>query len=559
MKTRNIFFPGIVLLLAACARPVAPEGGPKDSQPPRIDTLRSSRNYSTRFNPRKIDLSFDEWVVLKDAANQVVVSPPLQKRPDVTLKGHTVSVKLDKDEVLHPNTTYTINFGTAVQDLHENNPAKDLRFVFSTGDFIDSLTVSGRVTDAYTGDLADNVAVMLYENLADSAVQKELPYYFAYADKAGQFQIQNVKAGTFRCVAVEMADNYKLKWNPSSERMGFPDTLITLPDTGKVYLQLKISKKTPAQRLLQRDAARYGRVKITFAAPLDSVPAIAADTAGIRVLTERTGDSLLVWYDRPVPGNSWGLLVGADTVPVKNLSREDFLKNHRPVWGDVTPPPTSARRPAGQQAPTPTKAVSVNPFRPVVLPFNTPWQQYDTAFWRLSVDTVQIRAFQLRPDSAAPRQLLLTAEWRPGKNYQLMLLPGAVTDFYGVTNTDTLTRSLLVTPDKQLGSLALNLKNLRYDTPYLLQILDGKTVDQERRFVAETREMRLAFPNMPAVAYTVRLVEDRNGNGRWDPGDFSRRQQPEPVFTRKLEALRANWEVEVEMDLEEVAKKKIKG
>ncbi len=256
MKTRIVFFPGIVLLLAACARPVAPEGGPKDSQPPRIDTLRSSRNYSTRFNPRKIDLSFDEWVVLKDAANQVVVSPPLQKRPDVTLKGHTVSVKLDKDEVLHPNTTYTINFGTAVQDLHENNPAKDLRFVFSTGDFIDSLTVSGRVTDAYTCDLADNVAVMLYENLADSAVQKELPYYFAYADKAGQFQIQNVKAGTFRCVAVEMADNYKLKWNPSSERMGFPDTLITLPDTGKVYLQLKISKKTPAQRLLQRDAAR---------------------------------------------------------------------------------------------------------------------------------------------------------------------------------------------------------------------------------------------------------------------------------------------------------------
>ena len=556
MKTRIFYFLVPALLLAACARPVAPEGGPKDSQPPRVDTLRSSRNLSTRFNPRKIDLTFDEWVVLKDAANQVLVSPPLQKRPDVSLKGHTVSVKFDKDEVLHPNTTYTINFGTAVQDLHENNPAKDLRFVFSTGDFIDSLTVSGRVTDAYTGDLADNVAVMLYENLADSAVQKELPYYFAYADKAGQFVIQNVKAGTFRCVAVEMADNYKLKWNPASERIGFPDTLITLTDTGKVYLQLKISKKTPAQRLLQRDAARYGRVKITFTAPLDSVPLIVADTAGIRLLTERTGDSLLVWYDRPVPGNNWGLLVGADTVPVKNLSREEFLKNHRPVWGDVTPPPATPRRPAGKQAAAPTKAVSVNPFRPVVLPFNTPWQSYDTAFWRLSVDTLQIRTFRLRPDSASPRLLLLTADWLPGKNYTLTLLPGAVTDFFGAPNTDTLTRSLLVTPDKQLGSLALNLKNLRYDTPYLLQILDGKTVDQERRFVAETREMQLGFPNMPAVAYTVRLVEDRNGNGRWDPGDFSRRLQPEPVFTRKLEALRANWEVEVELDLEEVAKKK---
>ncbi|MBL7802685.1 MAG: Ig-like domain-containing protein [Saprospiraceae bacterium] len=562
MNTRFILFIGLAAVLFACARPVAPEGGPKDSQPPRVDTLRSTRNLSTRFNPRRIDLTFDEWVVLKDAANQVIVSPPLQKRPDISLKGRTVTVKLDKDEVLRPNTTYTINFGTAVQDLHENNPAKDLRFVFATGDHIDSLTLSGRVSDAFTGDLIENAAVMLYENLADTAIQKELPYYFAYTDKSGQFTIQNVKAGTFRCVAVEAVDNAKLKWNPLSERIGFPDTLITLNDSTRQFLTLKMSKETPRQRLAQRDANRYGRVKLGFAAPLDSLPNIAPDTAGVRLQIERISDSLTVWYDRPEAGGSWRLIVGKDTVQVKGLSREDFLKNHRVAWGDAAAPANRSPKP-NQPAPPPvtrqTKAVPVNPFRTVLLPFNTPWQSFDTAFWRLSYDTVRVSNFTVTLDSLSPLRLQLGGvSWQPGKNYQLLLLPGAVTDFFGVTNTDTLERTLLVTPEKQLGSLALSVKNLKYDMPYVVQILDGKTVDQERRFVAESREQRLSFPNLPAVAYTVRIVEDRNGNGRWDPGRFSLRQQPEVVLTRKLEALRANWEVEVEVDLEESSGKKKK-
>lgn len=559
MKRYLFFFAGIALLLAACARPVTPEGGPKDTQPPRLDSLRSTRNFATRFRPQRLELVFDEWIVLKDAAAQVVVSPPLNKRPEVTLRGHKVTVTFDKADTLRANTTYTLNFGTAIQDLHESNPAKDLRFVFSTGDFIDSLQVNGRVTDAFTGDPFENAAVMLYENLADSAIQKELPYYFARPDKSGQFSIQNVKPGDFRLVAVEIVDNYPLRWNPASERIAFADTLIDTRDTGRVFHNLRISKPVPRQRLIERNAAGYGRIRLTYAAPPDSLPAPVADTAGIRLLTERAGDTLYVWYDRPDGGGAWNLVVGRDSVPVRALSRTDFLKNHRVVWGDAAAGAAARRRP-GQATPpaatAPPKTVSVNPFRTVYVPFNSLPVSFDTARWRLMLDSIPVREFSLEPDSAAPRRVAFRTTWAPGKTYRLTLLPGAVTDFFGVSNTDTLLRTFIVLSEKQLGTLALNFRNLGRDTAYVLQILDGNNVELERRFVAESAQQRLVFPNLPTVAFTIRLIEDVNGNGRWDPADFARRQQPETVFVRKLEALRANWEVEVEMDLQNLAGKK---
>ena len=154
-------FPFFLLLLSSCARQGAPTGGPKDTTPPRVDSLASTPNYAVRFQEKKIELRFDEWVTLSDVATQVVVSPPLRTKrvPDISLKGKTVVVEIPENDTLRPNTTYTINFGNAIKDLHEGNPAKDLRFVFSTGDFIDSLSVAGIVTDAYKLEPVENVAV----------------------------------------------------------------------------------------------------------------------------------------------------------------------------------------------------------------------------------------------------------------------------------------------------------------------------------------------------------------------------------------------------------------
>lgn len=541
-----------VLGLAACARPVAPEGGPKDTTPPQLVPEKSTTNRSTRFEGKEIRLTFDEWVVLQDAANQVLISPPMVKRPEITLKGKTVTVRFAKEEVLHPNTTYTINFGTAVKDLHENNPAKDLRFVFSTGDFIDSLSLNGIVVDAFTGAPADNITVMLYDNPDDSIVRKERPYYVARTDKSGQFAIPNVRAGVFKCVAVDDA-NLNLKWDSESERIGFPDSLLIIGDSAHGLPALRIFSPAPVLRLLTRNVNRYGLIKLGFSARPDTV-SLMPELPNLTWRLEREQDTLLVWYDHP-DSVAWNLVVsGNDTVKVKALSRGDFIAKNRLGFADELAAPAAATRQRNRQSEPatpppallsrPPQVVTINPNKPVVLPFNNPLAVVDTVRCLFSTDSTALRDFALSPDSASPRALTLRTTWEEGKTYLLTILPGALTDFFGTANADTLRRSFAVPTEKQLGGLNLTIQSLQTGVAYIVQLMNGANLEEERFFTAETPEQRLVFAKLQPVAYTVQIIEDRNGNRCWDPGDYFGHRQPEAVFIKKLDPLRANWEVE---------------
>lgn len=549
ISRKFIFAVSAACFLFACARQGSPTGGPKDTEPPKVVAAESTRNFSTRFSERRIELAFDEWVTLSDIGTQVVISPPLTKRPDITLKGRKVIVELNDEDTLRPNTTYTINFGSAVKDLHEGNPAKDLRFVFSTGDFLDSLEVRGKVVDAFTGDPIDNVSVMLYDNLSDSVVRKEKPYYFARTDKTGQFDIQNVRSGEFKIAAIEDASG-DLKWDGQNERIGFPDSLLQLSDSVKGLLNLRLFKNQPVFRLFDDKTLRFGLVKLTFTAPPDSVT-IRTDTSDVRFLLEKVQDTLLVWYDMPEPA-AWQLFVNDDTVKVRNLPREDFFKNYKFQPTDVAPagkPVKGGRvqQDASATSPRLVKTISQHPSKPAVISFNAPVAAIDTSKWQLVLDSVRTTEFSARPDSTSPRNLDISIPWKFGKRYQLMMLPGAVTDFYGVANADTLERIFSVYTEKQLGGLNLTLQNLNPGSHYILQLLNGNTLEEERTFVTDSVETKLIFKNLVAATYSARLIEDYNDNGRWDTGDYFTLRQPEPVFTKKLDALRANWELEATM------------
>jgi hypothetical protein len=554
--------------LCCCARQSAPTGGPKDTQPPRVDSLRSTPNFSTNFAERRIRLRFDEWVTLSDVGTQVVVSPPFAKKPEVTLRGKTVTVAFDKAEQLRPNTTYTINFGTSVKDFHADNPAKDLRFVFSTGAFIDSLSMSGIVVDALTGEPVENVSVMLYDNLNDSVPRKERPYYFSRSDKGGQYAIRNVRAGVFKVVAIEDSDQ-NLRWDGENERVAFADSSLRLDSAARLLTALRLFKNQPRLRLAQRDASRYGLVKLGFNAAPDSVQ-VRAEVAGLRFLTEKNQDSLLVWYDLAAP-TAWQLLAGKDTVAVKELSRENFLKNRRVGFADESPATAAAAgSQRGGRAPTaPTvgapnapppiaavRTVAQNPAKSAFLPFSGPLASVDTSRWVLTVDSVRSGAFVAAVDSASPRRARLRANWRAGKTYNLVLLPGAVTDFWGVANADTLRRNFTIPTEKQLGTLNLTLEALTPGALYTFELLNGTTLEEARNFVAETPTKVLIIKDLIPSAYTARLVRDANGNGQWDTGDYFARRQPELVVVKKLESLRANWELEATLSMEAVQAQK---
>ncbi len=549
-----------LLLLASCARQGAPAGGPKDTKPPEVIILSSTPNFSTHFDKKRIELKFDEWVVLTDPLTQIIVSPPLAKRPEVLLKGKSVVVNFDKDEVLHPNTTYTINFGTSVKDFHEGNTAKDLRFVFSTGDFIDSLSFRGILTDAFSGDPMDNISIMLYENFADSAVTKERPYYFSRTDKNGQYEFQNLRSGTYWVVAIEDADQ-NLKWDGETERIAFRDSALVLNDSLREPINLKIFKNQSKFRLIGVNSNRYGLVKLGFNRPIKAFETKAEAPDGLRTLAERSQDSLLFWYDLPTTDTTWRLLFscpelraqagkeGGDTISVVKGSRSDFIKTHSIGFWEADAPAaaTSGRgKPLGAAVKLSGTKTLVQGFsKPAVLPFNYPITAFDTSRWLLTVDTNRVNKYRVNPDSASPRRLLLDIAWTQSRSYSLALLPGAITDFWGVINADTLRRIFNVLPEKQLGTLSMTLEKLKPGTSYILQILNGTAAVEERAFTAASTDQKLVLEYLPVATYTARLIEDSNGNGRWDTGNFKEKRQPEPIFNKKIEALRANWVLEV--------------
>ncbi|TNE62127.1 MAG: hypothetical protein EP344_05360 [Bacteroidetes bacterium] len=552
IRMKQLTLLACILGLIACARPIAPEGGPKDTTPPGLVPEKSTPNLSTRFEGRSFQLTFDEWVTLQDVGTQVLISPPLAKRPEVTLKGRTVTFRFDESEELRPNTTYTINFGTAVKDLHEGNPAKDLRFVFSTGDYIDSLSVSGSVVNAQTGDPMENISILLYDVADDSIITKERPYYMARSDKSGQFSIPNVRAGRFKCVAIEDA-NQNLKWDGETEQIGFPDSMIVVNDSLRSLPAIRVFKPEPRLRMLRQEINRFGLVKIFFNGPPDTVQVQPADLPGLRTVRHTDQDTILLWYDNP-DSTAWNLLVLEDTVPVKAFSRNGFLQKHSMTFRDERPPaPVGGQQRQGRQTTPQTPAVpiprlartvNVYPNKPVLLPFNSPVETIDTSKCRIQSDSVDVRMFLPVRDTADPRAVQVLVDWQPGVRYDLTLLPGAVVDLFGVGNTDTLLRSFTVPETKQLGILNLTVGDLEPGQPYLLRLLNNNELESERTFTADSSSVRFVFSGLQPVTYTAQLISDDNRNRRWDPGAYYLRRQPERIVQKKLDPLRANWEVE---------------
>ncbi|MCB9344455.1 MAG: Ig-like domain-containing protein [Lewinellaceae bacterium] len=544
MKQIIHLFSILIICWCSCARQSTPSGGPKDTTPPKVDSTGSTKNFVTNFYPKQIELKFDEWVVLSDVGTQVVVSPPLEKKPTVTLNGKKVLLKFDQNEKFRDSTTYTVNFGTAVKDLHEGNPAKDLRFVFSTGDFIDSLRVKGRIVDAFTGDPVENVSVMLYKNLADSVVRKERPYYFSRTDKGGTFEIGNVKEGVFKLIAMEDSDQ-NLRWDGENDRIGFLDSLVQVHDSIKENYTLKIFKNQPRFRVLAKEAGTFGMVRLKFSTSADSAIINIPDTLGLKTLFETTQDSVVLWYDLMTEG-TWEFMVNKDTIPVKGLSRSDFIANHQLLFYDEA---SRAAAKVRKQA-TPTddvqkiKTVQHFPGQKARLEFNYPITALDTSKWILTRDTLGPVSFTVELDSLSPRSCLLDHAWSSGSKYTLTLLPAALTDFWGENNTDTLRRMLNIPTEKQLGGLILKLPNLQEGQQYLVELMEGAKVIQERQIVAKDSDNKLIFSNLNVGAYTVRLTEDNNENGRWDTGDYWSHRPPERIVTKKLDPLRANWELE---------------
>ena len=550
-----------VSILQGCANIGQLKGGPKDTKPPQIVKELSTPNLQTNFKKQPIILTFDEWVKLEDVFNQVVVSPPLNERPEVILKGKKLFIKLADDEVLRENATYTINFGDAIKDITEGNAAKSLRFVFSTGPVIDSLEVTARVVDAITGLPTEGVVLMLYDNLSDSVVRKLKPFYFGKTDKEGFTRIENVRAGTFKVFALKDLDlNYL--FNQDSESIGFPDSTLTIDSSNKNFikqdtttqsdslqritdsiaaantsLKIRLFEPRKSLKINGRETDKYGVVKLIFNQELKKSD-VAFDDVKQNALTEISRDSLLIWYNQP-DETPWNIYFKGekqtDTIRIRPRGKVDFIKRGRLAPLSIT----------SQILKTPTK--------PVEMAFNYPIQNIDTSsnnpLIKLIDTSKNAIPLSIKVDSMSKRKLIFEAAWKDGQQYQLTILPNALTDIYGFKN-DSIISKINILNKKEFGNIILSIKQLDKGKSYICQVLSGGGAIEEEFFIDNVSSIEKRFENMRPDQYSFKIIEDLNKNRVWDTGDYDKKRQPERIFLQKSnEALRADWDLEMEINI----------
>ncbi|MGQ1890413.1 Ig-like domain-containing protein [Thermophagus sp. OGC60D27] len=585
---KNIFFVLLSVSLIGiwgCANQGYPEGGPKDEMPPRMIASDPPLN-ATNFSGDKIEIEFNELIVLKDALQKVVISPPLNQLPIVRGLGNKVTVAFDEE--LQPATTYTIDFSDAIQDNNEGNPLTGFTFSFSTGDTQDSLQVSGQVLEAHSHLPVEGVLVMAHSNLADTAFTKTVPVRVAKTNEKGEFIIRNLAQGKYRIFALEdMNRDYKfdqpgerIAWHPEVVEPSFewrtrPDSIFKdsltldtvlfvqelayLPDSLNLFL---FQEDYEEQYLDSRERDEPHRLDFVFNRPLrDTLRIHPVDGPAEKedwFIYERSirHDTVYVWMTDSSFITRDSLMVEA-VYQVRDslnnfIDRMDTLKmfyrQKTETEGRRRREKDKPQEPVIEPLRVQTSDGTLNIGADVFFNFPVPLTRIlaDSITLSQLTDTIyQPVPFDIAQDSLRIRHFSVLHQWMPGAEYRLDVDSAAFVGIYGRVNAP-FSYSFKIKPEDNYGTLYVSVLNVGEDA--LLQLLNSKEEVVRKSNVPDNG--KLAFRFVSPGEYFLRIVDDRNGNGKWDTGDFKENNQPESVhyYPEKIK-MRANWDQMVNWDL----------
>ncbi len=572
----------------SCANIGNPSGGPIDKTPPIFMRSNPTPN-AVNVKDRKIEIFFDEIVTLKDPSTKIIVSPAQTEMPRMSALGRKVTVEL-VDSLL-PNTTYTIDFSNSIQDNNEGNAIDNFAFAFSTGSVIDSMRVSGYVLDSRTLEPMQSVVVGLQSNLADSAFHKEKLQRVALTNDRGQFTIRNVSPGSYHIFALKDLDRDYKFGNPT-EDIAFLDSII-VPSIGSreaadtVYNDLNeidtimratrpayfpndillsmFNEDRKSQYLANNLRVDSTRISLTFAAASDTLPSLNIvgrnDVPDQWYTLERsqTNDTLTYWIRPPH-------LVSADTLMVATTYlRTDTASNLS--WGTDTLKFTFQRQKAKKKKKNEEtdsleqiRFMELHPlangtqevYAPLLLQTGTPIERYSREAFhlqrKLQNDTTfyptEIKSIALRDSTLSRRDLMLKVDWEPGAAYTLAVDSLAMTDIYGL-QTKPLKVDFNVRKMEEYGNIVFNIPEVRDSA--IVELLDGTD-----KVVLHTpvKNHRAELLNLLPGKYYARLFIDRNGNGKYDTGNYDMHLQPEEtVYYPGAINLKKNWDVEQTWDI----------
>lgn len=528
---------GVVLMaVISCAKRGSPTGGPRDLEPPEFVSA-TPENYSINFKSNKIRIVFDEYIKLKDPQRQILISPPMDPPPIITPMGSPRKyVEIEIRDTLLENTTYTVNFGQSIIDNNEDNPMSFFKYVFSTGDYIDSLSVSGTVQDAFLKSPEDFISVMLYRiedfeqdktfgratAYVDSIPYTQMPTYISYTnDSLHSFHLENLKEGTYKLIALKDRNSNYL-FDPETDKIGFLEEPIQIPTDStyhltlfKEILDLKMErpKHVGQQRVLfgYQGEADSIRLKLLSEKPEDF---------DFRIIPDPKTDTLYYWYKPNLERDS--LVFEASTANYRDTLTVSLLKKEM----------DTLRLDAVQSG-------SIDFDDVFSVKSTTPLIEKDSALIDiLNKDSMKVD-FAAEIDYKL-NQLKLDFEKQEAETYYISLFPGAVTDFYGNIN-DTLNYRLQTKELSDYGVLTLEVHNLEAH-PVVVQLVSVK--GEVKREIYATEGTRFKFENIIPGEYLVRFLYDENKNGKWDTGNYLQNRQAERVvYYSDTLNIRANWDV----------------
>lgn len=590
-NSKSLYYIFIIIAAAvmySCANIGNPSGGPIDKTPPIFMRSNPTPN-AVNVKDRKIEIFFDEIVTLKDPSTKIIVSPAQTEMPRMSALGRKVTVEL-VDSLL-PNTTYTIDFSNSIQDNNEGNAIDNFAFAFSTGSVIDSMRVSGYVLDSRTLEPMQSVVVGLQSNLADSAFHKEKLQRVALTNDRGQFTIRNVSPGSYHIFALKDLDRDYKFGNPT-EDIAFLDSII-VPSIGSreaadtVYNDLNeidtimratrpayfpndillsmFNEDRKSQYLANNLRVDSTRISLTFAAASDTLPSLSIvgrnDVPDQWYTLERsqTNDTLTYWIRPPH-------LVSADTLIVATTYlRTDTASNLS--WGTDTLKFTFQRQKAKKKKKNEEtdsleqiRFMELHPlangtqevYAPLLLQTGTPIERYSREAFhlqrKLQNDTIfypaEIKSIALRDSTLNRRDLMLKVDWEPGAAYTLAVDSLAMTDIYGL-QTKPLKVDFNVRKMEEYGNIVFNIPAVRDSA--IVELLDGTEKIVLR---APVKNHRAELLNLLPGKYYARLFIDRNGNGKYDTGNYDMHLQPEEtVYYPGAINLKKNWDVEQTWDI----------
>ena len=514
--------------MVSCAKRGNITGGLKDTLAP-VMKMSFPKNFSTNFKGTDIKLTFDEYIKLKDLRKQLIISPPMKNEPLILPTNVSKYLTIKINDTLQPNTTYSFNFGQSITDNNEGNALNQFKYVFSTGAYIDSLSIKGTAKDAYKKEVESFVSVMLYDvndKFKDSVVYNQTPRYITNTlDSLKTFKLENLKAGKYLLVAMKDY-NSNNKFNPKKDKIGFKKQFITIPNDST--FELKLFREDPAFKALKPIQVSGNKLLLPYEGQEKNSKIVLKNKAEIlpTIITKfPKKDSLQVWFN-PLKTDSLALAVSQDKY------KGDFKFKIKTQKVDTL------------------NIVAVQKdllhFREqFTLETATPLTKIDNSKIRLvNKDSVSID-FTTQYD-AFNQRLHFDFKKEPLEKYTFTILPDALTDYMGQAN-DSLIYKVSTKMISDYGNLIVNLQNVKH-FPVIVELMDtkGDVVASEY----SENKTKLVFDLLEPAIFTLRIIYDDNKNKIWDTGNYlEKRQAEEVVYFSKEVDVRSNWDVDQIFDV----------